>query len=179
MLPGIATDVDALVAAALAGNDRAFRALFDATYREVRLFVGARAASLDLMDEVVQATYVIAFESLARYQPPGKVLGWLKGIARNRLLQEVDRRGRLEPIQNAPEHLEPVVEDDLGPRLQKCIQGLTPTARVLLDLRYDQRIPVQGIAERLGRTAGSVSVSLHRLRKALADCLGSEVMDHG
>ncbi len=175
--------LDTLVAAALGGDEKAFRALFDATYGEVRLFVGARASSLELMDEVVQATYVIAFESLPRYRPAGNLLGWLKGIARNRLLQELDRRRRLEPIASAEVDcaqaatmLDPQAE--LGVRLAACIDRLTPTAQTLIDLRYHQRIPVQDIARRLGRTASSVSVSLNRLRNTLASCLGPEVMGH-
>lgn len=176
----MAGDLDSLVGAALGGDDRAFRALFDATYREVRLFVGARAPSLELMDEVVQAAYVIAFESLGRYRPNGNLLGWLKGIARNRLLQELDRRKRLEPIESVADHSGAEVADvDLGGRLNDCLGRLTPTARELIDLRYHQHIPVQDIAQRLGRTASSVSVSLHRLRNALATCLGPEVVGHG
>ncbi len=179
MFDSMSTNLDRFVAAALAGDDGAFRSLFDATYQEVRLFAAARAPSVEFMDEVVQATYVIAFESLARYRPNGNLLGWLKGIARNRLLQELDRRARLAPIASAPAVSQ--VDDDgpeLGEKMVDCIGRLTPTARNLLDLRYQQRVPVQEIASRLGRTASSVSVSLHRLRQALATCLGPEVMDH-
>ncbi len=177
MLDAMSAELDCFVAAALAGDEGAFRCLFDATYREVRLFAAARAPSVEFMDEVVQATYVIAFESLARYRPNGNLLGWLKGIARNRLLQELERRERLAPIASAPA-VSPADDDgpELGEKLQDCIGRMTPTARNLLDLRYHQRVPVQEIASRLGRTASSVSVSLHRLRQALAACLGPEVM---
>lgn len=39
-----AAELDRLVRAATGGDDAAFRAVFDATYRDLRLFVAARAA---------------------------------------------------------------------------------------------------------------------------------------
>jgi RNA polymerase sigma-70 factor (ECF subfamily) len=69
--------------------------------------------------------------------------------------------------------------EDVGERLNQCLKELSPTARKLMELRYHERVPVQVIAERLGRSASSVSVSLFRLRNALATCLGSEVIGRG
>lgn len=171
--------LDALVRTALRGDDAAFRALFDATYREVRLFVAARARSQEMVDEVVQGAYVRAFEQLAGYRAGGTFLAWLKGIARNLLVQEFDRRARLAPVAETHAPMPDPQVEDLSARLNHCLEELSPTARKLMDLRYGERVPVQEIAERLGRTASSVSVSLFRLRNALATCLGSEVIGRG
>ncbi len=171
--------LDALVRAATAGDDAAFRALFDATYRDLRLFVAARARSQEMVDEVVQGAYVRAFEQLAAYRAGGTFVPWLKGIARNLLLQELERRARLAPVADAPAPLQDPLADDLGERLNRCLDELSPTARKLMDLRYGERVPVQEIAKQLGRSASSVSVSLFRLRNALATCLGGEVIGRG
>jgi RNA polymerase sigma-70 factor (ECF subfamily) len=174
------SDLEQQVAAAKAGDEVAFRAVFDATYREVRLFVAARATSEELVDEVVQATYVAAFEGLAGYRAGGAFAAWLKGIARHLLLREFSRRTRLAPLAGLAEAVLPEPADDaLGARLDDCLGRLSPTARELLELRYQQRLQVQEIGARLGRSASSISVTLFRLRDTLADCLGPEVVGHG
>lgn len=174
-----AAELDRLVRAAIGGDDAAFRAVFDATYRDLRLFVAARARSLEMVDEVVQGAYVRAFEQLAAYRSGGTFVSWLKGIARNLVLQEYDRRARLAPVAEAPAPIPDPQAEDLGARLNHCLEELSPTARKLMDLRYGERVPVQEIAKQLGRSASSVSVSLFRLRNALASCLGSEVIGRG
>lgn len=174
-------DQDALVAAVRAGRSEAFRPLFDATYQELRLFVAARADAVEMTDEVVQATYVAAFSGIARFETGGCFIAWLKGIARNLLRRERERRGRLQPMADAavaPTGEVPAPPDDLGLRLDRCLERLSPAARQLVALRYRERVAVQDIAQRLGRTPSSVSVSLHRIRESLADCLGPEVMVH-
>lgn len=174
-----AAELDRLVRAAVSGDDAAFRALFDATYRDLRLFVAARARSQEMVDEVVQGAYVRAFEQLAVYRAGGTFVAWIKGIARNLLLQEFERRTRLAPLAEQPAPLADPLVEDLGERLTLCLDELSPTARTLMELRYHDHISVQEIAVRLGRSASSVSVSLFRLRNALATCLGSGVTGHG
>lgn len=173
------TSVDRLVPQAIGGDEQAFHGIFDATYLELRLFVCTRARSQELVDEVVQATFVTAFESLGTYRQGGAFLAWLKGIARHRLQEERRRRARLMPLSEIGDvSEEPPDISDLGQRLDGCLGRLSTQARQLLELRYRQGMAVQDIATHLGRTAGSVSVSLHRLRQVLAECLGPEVVPH-
>ncbi len=171
-------ELDAWVALSGAGDTAAFRRWFDATYRELRLFTAARCPDQELVDEVIQATYVVAFEQLATYRPGGTFLSWLKGIARNRLMQELKRRKRHVPVDIlqtvAAESGEPL---DLKSVMERCLDRLAPMSRRLLNYRYAERISVQDIATKLGRTAGSVSVSLHRVRTALHACLEPQVRD--
>jgi RNA polymerase sigma-70 factor (ECF subfamily) len=165
----------------------AFRQIFDATYRDLRLFAVSRCADQALVEEVVQAAYVTAFERLSEYRGGGSLVSWLKGMARNRLLQELQRRRRLQSEDILAEHeLDPPDEGDLPPgdqsnsvaqKMLRCLEALAPTARRLIDQRYTERKSVQEIAHLLNRTAGSVSVSLHRVRTVLKSCLGPEVID--
>ena len=174
-----AAELDRLVRAAVGGDDAAFRTLFDATYRDLRLFVAARARSQEMVDEVVQGAYVRAFEQLANYRSGGTFVSWIKGIARHLLLQELERRARLAPVAELQAPVRDPLAEDVGERLNHCLEALSPSARKLMELRYGERVPVQDIAKQLGRSASSVSVSLFRLRNALAACLGSEVIGRG
>ena len=180
MLEQPGDDLDRLVARACAGDEGAFRALFDSTYQDVCLFVAARTNSGDLVDEVVQSTYVRAFELLGRYRPGGTFPSWLKGIASNLLKKELERRRRLDPLDiDVLSVLPEPAENELSDQIARCLQGLSPTARILMELRFTESLPVQDIAVRLKRSASSISVSLFRLRESLARCLGPGVVPHG
>ena len=171
-------EFDRLVALVRTGDRQAFRRLFDGCYREVRIFVASRAPDAELVDEVVQAAWVIAYEKLSSYRGGGSFLAWLKGIARNCLLRELEQRRR-NSAQALDANLAAAPETgDLADRLAHCLGMLTPQARQLLDLRYGEALAVQVVANRLGRPVGSVSVSMHRIRAALRTCLGPEVLGH-
>jgi RNA polymerase sigma-70 factor (ECF subfamily) len=176
-----AADLDALVLRARERDEGAFASLIDATQLELRCFVAAHAGATDLIEEVVQATFVICFERFADYQPRGTFLAWLKGIARNRLRQEARERRRFLPADDAA--LEAAVErseaesaaedarDDLVAALGRCVDGLAPTARELLDGFYRERLSLADLARRSRRTHAAVAMALSRIRAALRTCV--------
>ena len=55
--------------------------------------------------------------------------------------------------------------------LRRCMKKLPEKQRALLEQRYTQGASVQTIANDLGRTAASLSVSLYRIRRALMKCI--------
>src|SRR5438132_2225878 len=103
----------ATVRRAAAGDDRAFQALVETTHHDLRCFVAAHAWHVDLIDEVVQTTYVTCFRSLGSYHGGDALLPWLKGIARNHLRQE--RAARRQQQRHQPDRLlDLVVPPDEG-----------------------------------------------------------------
>ena len=55
--------------------------------------------------------------------------------------------------------------------LKTCIAKLPDTWQKIIKLRYWLRFPVQQIAEELGRSANTISVTLNRARLRLAECV--------
>src|SRR5258708_5510062 len=87
--------IDALVAVAQGGDRDAFASLVVGLYAQLAGFLAFHAPTPELMDEILQATFVTAFERLGEYERRGTLAGWLKGIARNLLRRELARRARL------------------------------------------------------------------------------------
>ena len=54
-------------------------------------------------------------------------------------------------------------------RLQQAVARLPPLAQDLIRLRYGDGLPTKEIAERLGKSDGSIRVSLSRTLKQLAE----------
>jgi RNA polymerase sigma-70 factor (ECF subfamily) len=172
------------LAVRIQGGDReAFRAMFLACERPVRLFLSAHATSPELVDEALQATFIACFESIATYEPRGTFLYWLKGIARNRLLKELRERARHARLTadaleqqlagDDADALERGEEHDLV-RLERCLGQVSPPVRALLTRRYVERAAVKDLAVTLGRTETWVSVTLHRARAFLRTCLSRQ-----
>jgi RNA polymerase sigma-70 factor (ECF subfamily) len=173
-------ELDSLVQRVQKGDSESFRPLFDATYPELRSYVSARTPSPEQVDEVVQATYVAAFESLHRYTAQGAFLGWLKGIAFHRLDRLRREQHRFIDAQPWIANLVAEPEDDRDmpaspavlARLRRCLEALAPGARQMMEQRHLQGHSVQVMADGLGRSAASVSVTLSRIRTRLRECLG-------
>jgi RNA polymerase sigma-70 factor (ECF subfamily) len=161
------------------GDKEAFTALVEATSAEIQAFVASRAACVSMIDEVVQATFVAAFESIGTYRPGGSPEAWLKGIARNRLHEVLRswRRSRQQPIDPialvaaAAEPEDEVFAGERYARLGACLERLPQAWRRLVEARYWTDTPVQEIAEQHGTSVGTVSQTLYRARGALLACL--------
>lgn len=172
--------IDDLVAQARAGDLAAFGRLVECCDREVRLFVAARAPSVEVMEEAVQAAFVTAWERLAAFEPRGHFANWVKGIAHNHLRDELRRRQRLVAVDaTAIEDLLAGCDDDDGddpladfaPHLPDCLAGLSAQARALVAARYGEGLDLAELAARVAVEPGAVAVRLHRIRQTLKACI--------
>ncbi len=183
------TDTDerddaALVAAVLAGDQRAFTQLMrrhkDSLYRFVRGYVGDSSEAYDL----VQEAFVAAWHALPRYDRQRSFGIWLKRIAINKCrdwrrrravreffykAEDINRPGLdiAQPIVSANEH-----EDDLA-WLDNAIAVLPSTLKEPLLLSLTEDMSHRDIAEALGLTAKAVEVRIYRAKRALAASLGT------
>ncbi len=176
--------LDVLAVRAQAGDHEAFVAMVEQTERDLRVVVSCYATNLAMVDEVMQGTYVTAFERLNTYQPRGTLRPWLIGIARNLIRRELTQRSKalamdgevLEQIlaRQSMERLEH--DDERVPEsslavLRSCLEQLAPEARQLITERYVCGRQVNDIAMILQRSANWVAVTLFRVRKTLHLCL--------
>lgn len=172
--------VDGLVCRVQNGDREAFRALFLEFERPLRCYLSAHASSAEMVDEVLQATFVACFESIRTYEPRGTFSFWIRGIARIRLLKELRQRARHDHV--GGDALEATLagmaatqvadaSHDSGAGLSRCLEQITPRVRDLLHRRYVEQTPVKTLAIDLQRTETWVSVTLHRTRAFLRDCL--------
>jgi len=147
---------------------------------DLRVFVAVRCATDDLVEEVVQSALITTWRVLPKYEARGTFVSWVKGIALNHLRKELSNRARAagrdlgtllavhdaKALDQETEHEDPRLE-----RLRACIGRLSSALRTLLDLRYRDDLDLDALAERLGKTAGTLAVQFHRLRKTLRTCV--------
>ncbi len=183
-MPDLHDPLDELIVRAQQGDHEAFVKMVELTEHDLRIVVSCYATNLNMVDEVMQGTYVTAFEKINTYKPRATLRPWLVGIARNLIRRELSQRSKavamdgeiLDQVlaRQAFERLES--EDDHKPEqeaavLRKCLEQLAPEARQLITERYVSGRPVHDIASLLERSANWVAVSLFRIRKTLHSCL--------
>lgn len=145
----------------------------------VRGFVFGLVADRAAADDVFQEVFLTVVQRSSDFRPEGNFLAWVRGIARNKVL-EYYRRQRLQALPFDDELLELLVEaaDEREPQaerrreaLARCLERLAPRAREIVDLRYaEQPLSPPEIAERLAWTTNAVHVALARARAFLREC---------
>jgi len=178
---------EALVAAFLVGDDDAFGELFGRHQLLVLSIVRRYAASADDAADLVQRTFLRAFEvarrSLAR--GPRNALPfrrWLIRVAVNLAKNHRRDAARLlrVPLDAAGSGAtEPVGADALlrrerQQRLRAEVLRLPRRQREVLTLRLDAELPFAEIAAALGITENSAKVSFHHATRALRAALADE-----
>jgi RNA polymerase sigma factor (sigma-70 family) len=168
------------------GDAGAFDALVLGAQEELRLFVAARAYAVELVDTVMQDTFIRVHAILDEHEDGRPVLPWLRGIAHNCLREELRRRTRhrrrfasagaqLEALL-AHENLEHADANDGWAdariaRLTRCLDRLPPSSRRLVYQYYVEDCPLTCLAQRFRRKASALASLLQRIRATLRDCM--------
>lgn len=178
--------VDNIVRKVQRGDEKAMEEIILHLQGELRLFIAARADTLDMVEDVLQSTFVICFRKLDTYEPRGTFLAWLKGIAKNRLLQELKERSRYVALEGTDleglvaDHRLEAIEKETGQetehelaRLLECVERLPERTREMVMRRYRDRTPIKKLARQFKKRAGAVAALLTRARRSIRVCMES------
>jgi RNA polymerase sigma-70 factor, ECF subfamily len=130
----------------------------------------------DLLGQVAETVVTKACE----YDPQRPFTPWAMGIARYRILQYFERRRADRHVGFDDETLGLLAEthcelaEEASARLaglRQCLGQLQGKSKRVLEMRYLHDHGPSWIAEKMGMTPGAVWTLLHRVRKALAECI--------
>ncbi len=159
--------------------DARFRALFEATYPSVARYVRHRGLSGQDAEDLVAATYEVAWQRLDVVPTGQQALPWLFAVAlnhlrnhRRKLLRERALLEHLPPPENAPAPSEPAIVT--WRNIRGALDALAADDRELVLLvAWDGLSPSQA-GSVLGLTPVAARSRLHRARARLADLLDVE-----
>jgi RNA polymerase sigma factor (sigma-70 family) len=158
---------DAVDAAFSNGDESALRAAYDRHGKVIYSFC-RRSIPEDRAMDVTQEVFVSAWRARARFDPAkGTLGGWLMGIAKNRLIDNIraerrhaDRRDDTE-VGELPTSAD---VDRIGDRMivASVLQQLPPRSRQVVELAYFDDLTHTQIAERTNLPLGTVKSDIRR-----------------
>ncbi|BCU79264.1 sigma-70 family RNA polymerase sigma factor [Luteolibacter sp. LG18] len=152
----------------------------------IRGYLRARIRNWSAADDLAQDVFVTAFRRIRDFRGEAPFESWLRGIALNHLRNFIRKRredciGGSEELQ-ALMDTEPHHADQGGAALdalRECLHRIDGPARELLDGRYVQGKSVRELADEVGRGYSALTMQLHRMREALADCVKKKLESPG
>ena len=180
---GPSTDQRLLLAAAQAGDERAFRRLIEPYRRALQVHCYRMLGSTQDAEDLAQETLLRAWRALERFEPRAKFQTWLYRIATNACLDELESRPRRpEPVDPFPDTrsdqaaaptYDPAARyaqrEGLELALMRAIQELPGRQRAVLIFRDVLGWSASEVAEVLGSTTASVNSALQRARSKIAE----------
>ena len=145
-------------------------------------FILSLVGSVDVARDVLQDTNVVLWKKASSFQEGTNFIGWALTVARLEVLAyrrdrqrdrhtfDVERVGKL-----ADEHPIDPPEDGRKQVFDECWQQLSERQRQLLAERYRPGGSVKEIDRSRDQSPGALSVTLSRLRRALANCIANKL----
>jgi RNA polymerase sigma-70 factor (ECF subfamily) len=189
--PAVSPRNEPLLGRLRAGEDSAFEELVR-TYTARLLAVARRIlGNGEEAKDVVQETFLAAFQSLDRFRGESNLATWLSRIAVNQCLMKLRSRRR-KPEQSLEDLLPTFLPDGHQVResalwdvsidseverkevfqlVRQSIDRLPSSYRTVLLLRDIEELSTEEVAGMLGVTSNTIKVRLHRARQALRTLL--------
>lgn len=171
------------IIAARNGDQNAIAHLYDSAYRDVHIVIRSMLrADEDTVLDLLQDTFIKAFQRLDQLDKPEKYMAWVKQIARNTVLDHLKKSkailfSELQDDDSIPvefededlSHLPDIVIDkqETARLLHEILNSLPEVQRAVLSMHYLQEIPIKEIAAVLGRSENTIKVQLRNGRSNL------------
>ena len=146
----------------------------------VHAYARSKVRQDDLARDIVQRTFLKAFQKRSQLRDPLAARGWLLSILRNEIAMEFRSSARFEVWDEKDFEALPGPEDEEGvdpsllEALPDVLSRIPEAARTLLLLRYQQELPYEEIASLLDLPLGTVQSRLHRAKATLKAVLNKE-----
>lgn len=170
------------------GDSSAQTLLYNYSFNKVYMSVKSMVSDEDLIQDVIQDTYIKAFASLDMLGNPEMFISWIKAIAHNKMLDELRKNKPLLFSQITKEgeeddDFELQIEDtrtysipenvvDIGETarlVREILDSLSEGQRLAVGMYYYEELSVKEIARKLEISEKTVKVQLHRGRKSLEE----------
>ncbi len=161
--------------------------LWTRAYPAVSAFISSMVPQFQDADDVLQQVAVAIVQNYERYDKERSFVAWAIGIAKNKILMYRREKTHERSVLDA-EAMDRVAEvyerdsaefDDMRGALRTCIKKARARWQQILEMRYSRGLNTTRIAEQLGMTQNAISITLHRIRLALRDCIMREVSNKG
>jgi len=133
------------------------------------------------VNDILQDINVVLWEKKNSYTAGTDFKAWVYAIGRIKVMQYWDQQRKLGKMVLSNEFLESVAEaratdssgylEDKLETLSRCLASLKPNEQQLVHARYSETTTLESYASQIGSTAGSLKVTIYRIKKKLKSCV--------
>ncbi len=136
--------------------------------------------SHDDADDVLQDTFIKAFQGLHRFREDASLYTWLYRIATNESLTFLKKKKNrnLLSMNNFQDSMEEILEsdaytdgDEIQMKLQKAIIRLPPKQRLVFNMKYFDEMKYEEMSDILKTSVGALKASYHHALKKIEEYL--------
>ncbi len=165
-----------LIARVRAGDDEAFRLIFERYARPIVSFIFDMVGERGAAEELMQETFVRAYKNLEALRDEARLSTWLFGIARNvarehlRARQQSSRKVMLDDpaVQELrdvrPGADENLINEEMNQAMRAALGKLDEDKRLVFTLKIFQQQSYEEIAVITGFSVSKLKTDLHRAR---------------
>lgn len=151
----------------------------------VKRFLQGKMGSEAVAQELLQDTFLSAFDSLPMYRGEASVKTWLLSIARHEVLDYYRKRYVRKVVEQTGVLWEGVGESlatpemewkkvEMSARFDKALGKISGRYRKVIELRYQRGLSVKEIASKLALPFKATESLIFRARGAFAEAYGTE-----
>jgi len=159
-------------------------AAFDAFYRryENRVFRFVSRKSNDPIGaaDILHETMMAIWKSAGHFEGRSSVSTWVFGIAYRKTMDHFRKHKREdlmdevpEQVDDSPDQLQTLSDSETGDQISKCLDGLSPSHRAVINLAFFEDMAYPEISQVLDTAEGTVKTRVHYAKKLLRRCLES------
>ncbi len=175
-----------------------------ANHAGLRAFIRSLGVDSLWVDDIAQEAFIVAYQRMAEFDESRDFGAWVRGIARNLVINERRKNARRKRIlsDNLTDILvssSSVSEDEEGEAeaafgmgvgmgdaakakmaaLRECLQLMPEKSQAMIKARYEENASAPDIAEQLEMKAAAVRKSLERIRTGLRKCMEERLVAAG
>lgn len=168
------------------GDESALRAAYD-EHKSLVYSMARRALGDDRSLDVTQEVFIAAWKARERFDPSrGSLPGWLVGIAKNKIVDEIRRSVRRVPTDSSPDAVDRLADSESDDRswidnmadqmlIAKALETLSDRARTVIELHFFNDLTQQQIADKTGLPLGTVKSDIRRGLQTLRHHMEQEI----
>ncbi len=158
------------------GEKRAFELIVELWQRPMLVFALRYLDQKMDAQDAVQETWFAVIRGVKKLQNPSMFVSWLFRILTNKCIDRIRKKeSELHRVEQAKIKVESPEISNERESLSQAIQRMSDEQRILIMLRFGQRLQIGQIAAMLNIPEGTVKSRLHRALARLREILGETI----
>lgn len=172
-------ETEIFIAKINAGNESAFKTLFDKYYRQLCFFSNKIVSDEETAKDVVQEVFISFWKQKTNFENIYALIAYLYNSVRNRSLNHIEKNNNRNNLNNSQsqdvftesDYLRKQLEAEVMEEIFEAIKELPEQCMNIFEMSYIQKCEVKQIAEELNISVNTVKTQRLRAKKYLKERL--------